>query len=210
MSYNNLSLFHCPFEKQIQTIFEDILKLDSIKHCSIDIFNPKLELLSINHLNMFMYKPYHEIIDPLKFENYEFYWWDCFNNNLISRIRDSREEFLKLNHGFVLVRKLDDHYLLYSFTTTSNSINLHTKIINNINTYFEMADDAYNKLREIYIAYLTTELPKITTFYAYVGGSPLARYTHISDEKTRNRSSTNKVIKMNFKSKLPVTYIRSK
>jgi len=139
-------------------VSSDILGLFGIEHFSLDIVDPTGKMIFFSTTPAHGYEickagygQYDGIISQEYYKNYEFYWWkNAAHKKYANNIEEIREQILGLKHGFMLVRCLNNFYIMYSFATKSNSLNFQTTVINNINEYLSMGDYAYNTLRPIY------------------------------------------------------------
>lgn len=178
----NISFAH---RHQIKTVFSDILGLEGIEHFSLDLVNPQGEMLFFSGTPQHAFEickrglaKYDGIISPNYYQNYEFYWWnDAIHKAYADKIKAIREGYLGLRHGFMLVRKWNNFYLIYSFATRKANTHFQSQVINKINTYLQMGDYAYLQMRDTYANYHHDEPPLIENFFAFQGGKPPARYT---------------------------------
>lgn len=179
----NISFSH---RHKIKSIFGDILGLDGVEHFSLDLVNPTGEMLFLSGTPQHAFEickrgldKYDGIISPQYYENFEFYWWnDAAHKAYSAQINAIREHSLGLRHGFMLVRKWNDFYLVYSFATKKSDPHFQSQVINSINSFLKMGDHAYSLMRETYGDYTGEyEPPIIEKFYGFEGGKPPARYT---------------------------------
>ncbi len=171
---------------QISKTFNELLGINGIDHFSLDLVRPDSEMVFFSGTPSHGYEickqgygSYDGIISPEYYENFEFYWWkDAYHKAYADKIAAIREGVLGLKHGFMLVRKWNDFYLIYSFATKSDDPHFQSVVINNINQFLRMGDYAYTEMREIYTDYCNRyEPPVIEKFYSFEGGEPPARYT---------------------------------
>lgn len=205
----NISFTHL---HQIKTIFNDILGIDGIEHFSLDLVNPMGEMLFFSGTPQHAFEicrrglgKYDGIISSTYYENFEFYWWsEAAHKAYSDKIKKIREGYLKLKHGFMLVRKWNDFHLIYSFATKQSSPHFQSQVINNINSYLRMGDYAYSRMRETYSIYSGEhEPPLIEKFYSFEGGKPPARYTENFTliNKLEESSNSNDLITVDFQQK---------
>ncbi len=181
---------------QIKMVFGDIIGLHGIEHFSLDLVNPAGEMLFFSSTPQHAFEicsqglaEYDGIICPEYYKNFEFYWWNeaILNKVHSEKIRKIREERLGLRYGFMLVRKWNDFYLIYSFATKKFDQNFQSHVINRINLFLQIGDYAYSNMRETYQLYCGNyESPVIEKFYTFQGGKPPDRYTE-------NHSFTNEL-----------------
>lgn len=180
----NISFRH---KYQISKIFKNILGLCNIDHFSLDLVNPEGEMIFFSGTPSHGYEickrgygQYDGIISPENYENYEFYWWEnTYHKKFANKIIEIREGMLGLRNGFMLVRKWNNFYLIYSFATKSRDLQFQSMIVNNINKLLEMGDFCYMEMREAYSDYSGNyDPPIIKQFYPFEGGKPPSRYTN--------------------------------
>lgn len=194
------------YQYELRKVFSDILGLNGISHFSLDLISPDKEMLFFSSTPEHAYEictrgyaPYDGIISEEYYKNYEFYWWRSASHKAHqNEIQHVREKVLSLYNGFMLVRKWDDFYLLYSFATNKTAnLDFQTSITNQLNRYLEMGDYAYSGLRQLYRNYSGIFTPPIIEkFFPFQGGAPQARYS-----SHYNPVQNGKVILLDFKSK---------
>lgn len=174
---------------EIKQRFKEVLGLFQIKHFSLDLVRPDGQMLFFSGTPSHGYEvcskgfgAYDPTIAPENYKNKEFYWWHELEGvryvNEIEYIRQIRHGF---KYGFMLVRRWDDFYLVYSFAAGKVSKNFIERIENSINELFEAGDYVYNSMRDIYAEYTGVYVPPlIDKFYPYVGGPPVARYSNVT------------------------------
>jgi hypothetical protein len=179
----NISFAH---HHQIKTVFGDILGIDGIEHFSLDLVNPVGEMLFFSGTPQHAFEicrrglgKYDGIISPKYYKNFEFYWWsEAAHKAYADKIKKIREGYLGLKHGFMLVRRWNNFHLIYSYATKQSDPHFQSQVINKINSFLQMGDYAYSRMRETYSIYSGNyEPPLIEKFYSFAGGKPPARYT---------------------------------
>ena len=204
----NISFEH---HHEIKTVFGDILGIDGIEHFSLDLVNPAGEMLFFSGTPQHAFEicrrglgKYDGIISPTYYKNFEFYWWsDAAHKAYSDKIMKIREGYLGLRHGFMLVRKWNNFHLIYSFATKKSDPHFQSQVINKINSYLQMGDYAYSRMRETYSIYSgESEPPRIEKFYSFEGGEPPARYTsNFSLQNQQERENSNSLIIVDFNEK---------
>lgn len=207
-----ISFYH---RRLIKLVFGDILGIDSVEHFSLDLVNPDGEMLFFSGTPQHAYEicrrglgKYDGIISPEYYENFEFYWWnDAAHKQYANKIQSIREGLLGLKHGFMLVRKWNNFHLIYSFATKQSDNHFQSLVMNKINSFLEMGDYTYSRMRETYSCYSRNhEPPAIEKFYTFEGGKPPARYTKnykniVVNAETGTEQLNNNLIFLNFKEK---------
>lgn len=197
----NISFLH---RHKIKTVFSEILGIEGIEHFSLDLVNPSGEMLFLSGTPQHAFEicnkglsQYDGIISPEYYQNNEFYWWnDAAHKAYAKRIRQIREYYLGLINGFMLVRKWNDFYLIYSFAAKKNTIDFQTKIINKLNLLLQMGDHCYSKVKDIYEIYCGEyDPPIIDKFYSFQGGKPKARFSEHYNQNLIS-SENNNVIQL--------------
>ena len=177
------------YSYEISKKFKEILGLLQIKHFSLDLVRPDGQMIFLSGTPSHGYEvcsqgygAYDPTIAPENYKTREFYWWHEVKGtryvNEIEYIRQIRHGF---KYGFMLVRKWDDFYLVYSFAAGRVSKNFIQRVENSLNELLEAGDYVYNSMRDIYADYTGNYVPPlIDTFYPYVGGAPIPRYSNVS------------------------------
>ena len=171
---------------EIQRIFKEIIGLYGISHFSLDLVRPDGEMIFFSSTPSHGYEvcsrgygPYDGAISPNYYCNFEFYWW----RNAVHKAYDEEINYIReiihgFKHGFMLVRKWDNFYLIYSFATRSNHPAFSSIIVNNLNELLAKGDNIYTAMRDTYGEYAGTYVPPtIDKFYPFQGGKPVARYS---------------------------------
>jgi hypothetical protein len=171
---------------EIKKAFNFILGIYTLDHFSLDLVRPDGEMIFFSATPSHGYEicsqgygPYDGAISPEYYENFEFYWWKDVRHKAFSdEINYIREVKHGFKHGFMLVRRWDDFYLIYSFSTKSQDPYFPTLIINKLNELLEAGDSIYNQMRPVYREYTGRySPPHIDHFYPFEGGEPIPRYT---------------------------------
>lgn len=173
--------------------FRDIIGFLDIGHFSLDLARPDGQMIFLSGTPSHGYEvcskgfgAYDPTISSSQYKNHEFYWWhDVAYGRFEKEIQYIREVRHGFRYGFMLVRQWDDFYLIYSFATSSRSNKFIARVEASVNTLFEMGDSVYNSIRELYSDYTESYTPPlIDHFYPYVGGRPVARYSHYRQERS--------------------------
>lgn len=171
---------------EIKKVFNEILGIYGIDHFSLDLVRPDGEMIFLSATPSHGYEickrgwgQFDGIISPDYYQNFEFYWWkDAQHKRHAREINYIRNIKHRFQHGFMLVRQIDDFYLIYSFATKSTDPYFPSLIINKLNELFGAGDYIYNEMRETYAEYTGIWTPPlIDKFYPFHGGKPVARYT---------------------------------
>jgi len=182
----------------IFSVIKNILKNDLIQHFSLNLVRPDGEMLFFSGTPSHAFEicnkgfgNYDGIISPENYQNHELYWWkDASHKKYQNEIEYIRKGILKLHDGFMLVRKFNDFYFMYSYAFKKNYENIDKLVKDEINTFLQLGDVAYMKLRDIYKGYCGNYVPpKIKRFYPFQGGVPCNRI--------ENKSSDNNIILLN-------------
>lgn len=173
----------------IKKVMKDIEGLFFIDHLSLDIVDPNdtMTFLSstpstgFNICSTSLWKQ-DGSISPTHYKNKSFYWWDdtyfTLHKEKIKRLKEYRHGF---SQGFMLVRKINDFYILYSFATKTNNRDIKPSILMQANDYLKIGDYYYNNLRMTYQNYCEYRVPKIQEFLPFCEGPPIAQ----SDRQSR-------------------------
>lgn len=197
---------------EINKVFKEVLGVHGIGHFSLDLVDPNDTMVFFSGTPAHAYEicrrgygKYDGIISPEYYKNFEFYWWKNASHFLYAEdINQIRSQILKLKGGFMLVRRWNDFYLIYSFAAKSNEIEFQTNVVNNINAFLQIGDWAYEEIRETYAEY-TGEInpPVIERFYPFEGGKPPSRYTKsFCPLDTTNNESFGEIIYCDFSKKI--------
>lgn len=215
----NISFRH---KYQIKKVFKNILGLYNIDHFSLDLVMPSGEMVFFSGTPSHCYEicrrgygQYDGIISPDNYENYEFYWWEnTYHEKFSDKITQIREGVLGLKNGFMMVRKWNDFYFIYSFATKHRDLKFQSMIVNNINKLLEIGDFCYTEIRQIYAEYTgDLEPPGIEKFYPFEGGRPPPRYTEnflLKNEVLINGKTQESIMQPNDAGKIIVVDFKNK
>ena len=159
--HKDLLLISIKYYKQIKKAYFEVLGLNAIDHLSINLVNPDGEMVFLSST------PYTGInvcsselwlhdssIHPNTYENKDFYWWDdCYSVQMKSVLKLEKEIKNNLNYGFILTKKIENFYLLYSFATKEKDIYIKKMFEEYKNTFIDMGDYCYSEIRSIYEQY---------------------------------------------------------
>ena len=178
---------------EINKRFKEVLGFFAIDHFSLDLVRPDGLMIFFSGTPSHGYEVCSKgygIHDPTISEEYykknEFYWWHDVTYSVFEKeIQYIRKVKHGFRHGFMLVRRWDDFYLIYSFATVQRSKQFIEKIESSIDVLFEIADYVYNSMRDLYAEYTDNYVPPlIDKFYPYEGGEPKARYSNYRQESS--------------------------
>ncbi|MFT3741396.1 MAG: hypothetical protein QM752_01745 [Gammaproteobacteria bacterium] len=216
--HKNVSTLSFVHRYQICAVFKQILGIHDIEHFSLDLVRPDEEMLFLSGTPSHGYEickrgyaQYDGIISPEYYQKHEFYWWkNACHKKYADKIAEIREGVLNLKYGFMLVRKWNDFYLIYSFATKRHNLDFQSKVVNNINELLRMGDFAYMELRNIYAEYCGDFTPPvIDTFYAFQGGEPPARYSKDYQLQNAIYKPESNIIHVDFKNKIKYPFSTS-
>lgn len=180
----------------IFSVIKNILKNDLVQHFSLNLVRPDGEMLFFSGTPSHAFEicnkgfgDFDGIISPENYQNKEFYWWkDAGHKAYQDEIQYIRRCMLNLHDGFMLVRNFDDFYFMYSYAFKKHIEGVDILVEKELNTFLQMGDTAYMKLRDIYRGYCGNYFPpKIKQFYPFEGGAPRQR-------KTNNPSDNNIIL----------------
>lgn len=153
-----ISLFNL---KKIKLAYSDILGMNYIDHFSINIINPRNEIVflsstpntGINICSTDLWK--HDLsIHPSIFNNKKFFFWDdCYAEKFRNVLKIEKEKKNNLELGFVCVRKKNGFVIEYSFGSKFSNKDFVNDLPNMQNLLFNMGDHCYDKVRQIYQNY---------------------------------------------------------
>jgi hypothetical protein len=167
----------------IRQAFKDVVGFKNIVHFSLDLVRPDGQMVFFSSTPSHGYEvcskgygAYDATISPEYYRNKSFYWWDEVKHKRYSReidyIKRVRHGF---RHGFMMVRKWDDFYLIYSFASSSDSRRFVEQVEDERDHYLSLGDHIYSSMRESYSEYTGDFVPpKLDRFYPYRGGQPSA------------------------------------
>lgn len=191
---------------QTKKTTDEIRGLFGIDHFSLDIADPNGMMLFFSNTPAHGfeickrgYAQYDGIISPRHYKSHEFYWWkNAAHKKYSDKIEEIRQGVLGLRDGFMLVRRWNGFYIIYSFATRTKSDDFKFSVVNNLNEYLAIGDYVYDNLRAEYSRYCTDfDPPTIEKFYPFEGGEPPARHT----KDYKKPSGPNKIILIDFRDK---------
>ena len=178
---------------EINKRFKEILGFLQIDHFSLDLVRPDGLMIFLSGTPSHGYEvcskgygAHDATISANYYEHNEFYWWHDveygFYEKEIQYIREVKHGFC---YGFMMVRRWNDFYLIYSFATVQRSRRFLQRVEDSIDVLFEMGDHVYNSMRELYSEYTEDMVPPlIDKFYPFEGGEPKARYSNYQQAKS--------------------------
>jgi hypothetical protein len=145
---------------EIKNAYRDVLRLKYIDHLSVNIVSPENEIVflsatpatGINVCASGLIK-YDSSINPLVFKTKDFYFWDdCYEESHHDVLKFFKEKSNGLTLGFICSKQVNDYSLLYSFATSGDPDLMRRDIADFKDTFFQMGDECYNRVRELYIS----------------------------------------------------------
>jgi hypothetical protein len=152
-----ISLYH---RQTILEKYSDILGLNNIEHISVNVIDPKGELVflsatpltGINVCSSKLYL-YDLSIHPSMYMTKDFYWWnDCYIPIMKDKLKLEKEKKNKLQHGFIVTEHKDNFIFLYSFATR-NTKNIESWLTAEKNKFIfrQMGRYCFNSMKNLYI-----------------------------------------------------------
>lgn len=147
--------------KQIKKTYLAVLGLKGIDHLSVNIVNPEGEMVflsstpytGINVCGCSLWK-YDVSIHPNTYENKNFYWWeDCYCEEMKMTLKLEKETKNNLGLGFVIAKKIDKFYIMYSFATKEQDPYMKEIIKQYKKTFIDMGDYCYSEIKSLYQRY---------------------------------------------------------
>ena len=147
--------------KQIKKTYSEVLGLNAIDHLSVNIVNPDGEMVflsstpytGINVCGGGLLR-YDSSIHPDTYENKNFYWWeDCYSSNMKALLKLEKEEKNNLSFGFIVTKKIQDFYVLYSFASKEKDPDIKELIQKYKNIFVDMGDYCYSEIMSLYEQY---------------------------------------------------------
>ena len=125
--------------------------------------------------------------DPSVYKNHSFYLWeDAYCKNFYGELKKWKEEKYNYTLGFILVRKVSEFFVIYSFETKSRNKDIFHFYNNSLNDLLGMGDYCFNLLLPIYNKYASFAPPKIIFFSPYKKGPPKDCVKLVETKKTEN------------------------
>ncbi|MFN3234784.1 MAG: hypothetical protein ACE365_05180 [Gammaproteobacteria bacterium] len=180
----NISFRH---QFEIRNALKDALGYLGIIHISMDLVRPDGEMIILSGTPSHAYEicsrgydRYDSTISPEYYQNHSFYWWYNVEHKGCGReINYIRRVKLGFFYGFMLVRRWDDFYLVYSFAAGRKEANFIEKAYDSLNDLLRIGDEIYMNLRGLYAQYTDEFVPPlIDQFYPFVPGKPIPRYSN--------------------------------
>lgn len=148
-------------KKEISNRLRDIKGLYFIDHVAIIIITPS------NEITIFSYTPsveynliikelwkYDKSFSPYFLKDGSMTWWgEAYSYNYLNLIQFAKEELHKFTLGMNLVRKIENHKLVYSFATRSQKNGIKEFYVDIKDELFHIGDYGYNLIRDIYSEY---------------------------------------------------------
>ena len=177
-------------KKEIMSLYNDIIGLCHIDYVSVEIFFSH-ELVYFSSQPSLGYNlitkglwQYDGCWDPMIYKNNSFYLWEnAYCKNFYDELKKWKEEQYHYTVGFILVRKVSNFFVIYSFATKNKNKDTFNFYINSLNDLLKMGDYCFNLLLPIYAKYSSLSPPKITCFEPYKEGPPIDCINSIENQK---------------------------
>lgn len=177
--------------KELSTKFRDVLGLLYLDYISIEIINPNAEYLYFSALPAVNFNlienhlwPYDGAMSPTFYQHYSFYTWaSAYQTMFCNELKIMKEREHGFHYGFVLVRKINQFYLLYSFATKNKNSEINLFFDEQKNELLKMGDYCYKLIRPLYMNYAAEYMPPIiTNFVSFAEGIPTQakKYSHLT------------------------------
>jgi len=145
----------------IKKTYSAVLGLNAIDHLSINIVNPNGEMVFLSStpytgINICSSDllTYDSSIHPKTYENRKFYWWeDCYASQMKFELKLEKEIKNNLSLGFILTKKVENFYILYSFATKEKDPEIKKIIEQYQGELVNMGDYCYSEIRSLYERY---------------------------------------------------------
>lgn len=173
-------------KKEIMDVFNDVLGLCCLDHVSVDVCScdnqyayfstqPSLGFNLVAH-DLWQYDG---SISPTIFKHHSFYWWEnAYHPMYKNKLKNIKEIEYKYTLGCILVRKINNYYIIYSFGTKNNIRESKKYFFNNLNKLLKIGDYCFNRIRPIYQMYYNKhDCPIIKKFFPYQRGKPIETTT---------------------------------
>ena len=142
--------------RNISLKFKDSLGNYGIDHISIDIINPRNEMISFSSTPTMMYNlinsglwKYDGTLSPSFYKKLSFFLWEnTYPLKFSDELRRIKETEHGLSGGFTLVRHVFSHYFLYSFATKKQS-EIWTPYNEYLNELLMIGDYTYKLIKKI-------------------------------------------------------------
>ncbi|MFI4956699.1 MAG: hypothetical protein ACHQAX_05790 [Gammaproteobacteria bacterium] len=104
-------------------------------------------------------------ISPTNFKNKDFYWWDdCYIPEGKQAIIERKENAHGISRGFMICKKVNDFYFVYSFGLGQHYIDNESFVQEHRDAFMKVGDLAYTSLRDLYQKYCPQyKVPAIKT-----------------------------------------------
>ncbi len=152
-----ISLFNL---QDIKKAYMDVLGLNYINHLSINVINPENEIMfisakpntGINVCATDLWK-FDKSISPLMYKNNTFYFWDaCYQKQAFWKLKLAKEIENRIACGFVVVDKIGDYFLMYSYGLDYDSVELRNQVEDMQDYFINMGRHCFSRVQSIYEA----------------------------------------------------------
>jgi len=168
------------YRRAVSLKFRDSLGNYGIDHISIDIINPRNEMITFSSTPTMMYNlitsglwKYDGALSPTYYKKLPFFLWEnAYPQDYAKELRRIKETEHALHGGFTLVRHIFSHYLLYSFATKDHSIEW-TPYEDHLDELLMIGDYSYKLIKKIYKLISKPYVPpSINIFIPFEAGKP--------------------------------------
>lgn len=187
------SIISFSHKKEIMSLYDDIIGLCHIDYISVEIF-------SANELVYFSSQPslgynliakdlwqYDGCWNAIIYKNHSFYLWEnAYCKEFYNELKKWKEAHYNYTLGFILVRKVSNFFVIYSFATKSKNKEIFHFYRNSFNELLNMGDYCFNLLLPIYSKYYSFVPPKIICPVPYNEGPPKDCIKLVESKKPKN------------------------
>jgi len=153
-----ISLFNL---QAIRKAYSDVLGLEHIVHLSINVVDPKNEIMflsakpntGINVCGTDLWQ-FDKSISPIMYRNHNFYFWDhCYQKKAFWELKIAKEMENGIMCGFVVIEKINDYFIMYSYGLDADSVDLRQNVANMQDYFIEMGKYCFQRVQPIYEKY---------------------------------------------------------
>lgn len=153
-----ISLFNL---QAIKRAYSDILGLQHLVHLSINVVDPRNEIMflsatpntGINVCGTNLWR-FDKSISPTLYKNNKFYFWDdCYHKKAFWDLKIAKEIVNGIRCGFIVIEKVNDYYIMYSYGLDQDSVEMREQIISMQKYFIEMGRYCFKRVHPIYEKY---------------------------------------------------------
>lgn len=153
-SASTMSFEQCP---KLLKIYQEVIGTRNITHFSLNVVDARGKMAILSYKPQIAYNIfkdgtylYNGSISSTYYDNKSLYSWDeTYAPSHYKLLKNNMENKNGINKGVVLVKKIHNLTLLYSFATRSDGNDFYSDINESTDQFYEIGDHCFNQINPI-------------------------------------------------------------